>query len=179
MNLGPILNLSPTLKSVVTKPTRLNPDRILDNIITDLANFYQSPEVLPPIDADAGSGGKPSDHLTVVMTPIATVDNKPARISKTIIVRPMKQSGIDNFGAWIHNQTWDEVLKAKTVDEKSEMLQNMLLKKLDEFLPQKNKTVTSDDQPFCSEKMKRLKRLKSRKYHKFNEKTQVNTNDTE
>ena len=78
----------------------------------------------------------------------------------------MKQSGIDNFGAWIRNETWDEVLKAKTVDEKSEMLQNMLLKKLDEFLPQKNKTVTSDDQPFCSEKMKRLKRLKSREYHK-------------
>ena len=78
----------------------------------------------------------------------------------------MKQSGIDNFGAWIRNQTWDEVLQAKTVDEKSEMLQNMLLKKLDEFLPQKNKTVTSDDQPFYSEKMKRLKRLKSREYHK-------------
>ena len=108
MNLRPILNLSPSLKSVVTKPTRLNPDRILDNIITDLANFYQSPEVLPPIAADVGSGGKPSDHLTVVMAPIATVDNKPARISKTIIVRPMKQSGIDNFGAWICNQTWAE-----------------------------------------------------------------------
>ena len=166
MNLKPILDLSPSLKSVVTKPTRLNPDRILDNIIMDLANFYQSPEILPPIDADPGSGGKPSDHLTVVMAPIATVDNKPARISRTIMVRPMKQSGIDSFGEWISNQTWDEVLQAKTVDGKSEMLQNMLLEKLEEFLPQKNKTVTSDDQPFCSEKMKRLKRLKSREYHK-------------
>ena len=93
------------MKSVVTKPTRLNPDRILDNIITDLSNFYQSPEILPPIDADPGSGGKPSDHLTVVMAPIATVDNKPARISRPIIVRPMKQSGIDSFGDWIRNQT--------------------------------------------------------------------------
>ena len=57
-------------------------------------------------------------------------------------------------------------IQAKTVDEKFEMLQNMLLEKLEKFLPQKNKTVTSDDQPFCSEKMKRLKRLKSREYHK-------------
>ena len=47
LNLAPILHLSPTLKSVVTKPTRLNPDRILDNIITDLSKFYQCPEVLP------------------------------------------------------------------------------------------------------------------------------------
>ena len=42
----------------------------------------------------------------------------------------------------------------------------MLLKKLDKFLPQKKKTVTSDDQLFCSEKMKRLKRMKPREYHK-------------
>ena len=33
-------------------------------------------------------------------------------------------------------------------------------------MPQKNQIVTSDDQPFCSEKMKRLKRVKSREYHK-------------
>ena len=78
----------------------------------------------------------------------------------------MKQSGIDRFGEWIRNQTWNEVLQAKTVDEKSEMLQNMLVRKLDKFLPQRHKIDTSDDQPFCSEKMKRLKRVKSREYHK-------------
>ena len=55
--------------------------------MTDLANYYQFPEILPPIDTDAGNGGISSDHLTVVMAPIATVDNKLARISKTIIVR--------------------------------------------------------------------------------------------
>ena len=68
----------------------------------------------------------------------------------------MNQTGIDRFGGWIRNQTWDEVLQVKTVDEKFEMLQNMLLQKLDEFLQQKYKIVTVDDQPFYSEKMKRL-----------------------
>ena len=77
------------MKSVVTKPTRLNPDRILDNIIIDLSKYYHCPEVLPPIDADPGSGGKPSDHLTVVMAPIATINNKPARNTRDIWVRPM------------------------------------------------------------------------------------------
>ena len=32
LNFSSIMNLSPTLRSVVTKPTRRNPDRILDNI---------------------------------------------------------------------------------------------------------------------------------------------------
>ena len=49
------------------------------------------------------------------------------------------------------------------------MLQIMLLEKLEEFLPQKNKTVTRDDQSFSSEKMKWLKRLKSREFHKNNQ----------
>ena len=34
LSLGPILNLSPNLRSLVTKPTRLNPDSILDNVLT-------------------------------------------------------------------------------------------------------------------------------------------------
>ena len=132
LNLDPILHLHPNLKIVVTKPTRLNPDRILDNIITDLSKCYQCPEFLPPIDADPGSGGKPSDHLTVVMAPISTINNKPARTTREIYVRPMMQSGIDLFGHWIRNQTWEQVLNAESVDEKSEILQNMLLQKLDE-----------------------------------------------
>ena len=43
----------------------------------------------------------------------------------------------------------------------------MLLKKLDEVHPEKKRKVSRDDQPFCTEKMKRLKRLKSREYHKI------------
>ena len=38
--------------------------------------------------------------------------------------------------------------------------------KCNEFLPEKIRKVSSDDQPFCSEKMKRLKRKKSREYRK-------------
>ena len=95
--MNPILQLTPSFKSEVTKSIRLNPDHILDNIITDLAAWYQTPECLPPLGADPGSGGKPSDHLIVVMEPISTIDNKPARLTREIILRPMKQSVIDKF----------------------------------------------------------------------------------
>ena len=166
LKLDPILHLSSSLKSVVTKPTRLNPDRILDNIITDLSKWYQIPECLPPLGADPGSGGKPSDHQIVIMEPISTINNKPARTTRMITVRPMKQSGIDLFGQWLNNQTWEEVLKAETVDEKAELLQTILMEKVDEFLPLKKRKISSDDQPFCTEEMKRLKRLKGREFHK-------------
>ena len=70
------------------------------------------------------------------------------------------------LGHWLNNQTWKEVLEAETVDEKSEVFQNLLLMKIEEFLPQKRRKVSNVDQPFCTEQMKRLKRLKSREYQK-------------
>ena len=166
LKLDAILNLSPNLKSMVKQPTRLKPDRILDNIITDLAKWYQSPICLAPLDANPGTGGKPSDLLTVVMKPVSVLNNKAARSTREIEVRPLKQSGIDLFGHWLANQKWDEVFEANTVDKKSEIFQNMLLTKCDEFLPMKTRKISSDDQPFCNEKMKRLKKLKAREFHK-------------
>ena len=107
----------------MTKTTRLNPDNILDNIITDLSKWYRTPECLPPLDADPGSGGKASDHLIVVFEPISTLNNKPARTTREVLVRPMKESGIDIFGQWIKSQTWKEVFEAETVDKKAEVFQ--------------------------------------------------------
>ena len=75
LKLDSILHLSPTLKSVVKIPTRLYPDKILDNIITDLANFYQPPFTLKPLEADEGTGGVPSDHLIVIFEPINVLNN--------------------------------------------------------------------------------------------------------
>ena len=166
LNLNPILHLSPSLESVVTKPTRLNPDRILDNIVTDLAKWYQSPKCIAPLDADVGSGGKPSDHLIVMFVPISPINNKNCRTTREVTVRPMKQSGIDQFGLWLKKQAWKELFEAETVDEKAELLQKCLLDKLDEYLPQKTRKISSDDQPFCSEKMKHLKKLKSQEFSK-------------
>ena len=43
----PILNLSADLKQVVTIPTRLNPDAILDLIFTNLHSYYHLPTTTP------------------------------------------------------------------------------------------------------------------------------------
>ena len=47
------LNLSPILKQSVQTPNKLNPDAILDCIITTLLDFYQVPVTKPPIQNDA------------------------------------------------------------------------------------------------------------------------------
>ena len=152
LNLEPILSLSPNLKSVVITPTRLNPDRILDNIITDLSKWYQIPKCLPPIDADKGTRGKPSDHLTVVMPPISTIENSPARTIREVEVRPLKESRIKLLEDWLTSQNWGEVLEAKNVHDKAEIFQNLLLNAINQFLPKYNRKIASDDQPFFTEK---------------------------
>ena len=82
LKLDSILNLSPHMIQVVETPTRLNPPRLSDHIITTLAKYYQIPECQRPLDADAGSGGAPSDHLCVKFTPLIVINNKPARKKK-------------------------------------------------------------------------------------------------
>ena len=100
------------------------------------------------------------------MQPISAFNNKSARVAREILVRPMKQSGIDLFGHWLKNQDWREVFAAQSVDEKTELLQKMLMENVNEFLPQKKRKVSGNDQTFCSEEMKRLKRKKSREFNK-------------
>ena len=108
----------------------------------------------------------PADHLIVVFEPIEPINNKPARTTREIKIRPMKKSGIDLFRIWLNSQNWNEVLWEKSVHEKSSTFQQILLNKLDEFLPTKVRKISSDDQPFCNEKMKILNRAKSREYNK-------------
>ena len=88
LKLEPILHMNHKLKQVVQNPTRLNPPRMLDPIITTLSSYYQIPEVLDPLEADSGSNGKPSDHKMVVMSPITKIDNKHVRSKQKITYRP-------------------------------------------------------------------------------------------
>ena len=56
LKLNSILHLNPQMKQMVQGSTRLDPPRMLDPILTDLGSYYQTPEILPPLAADPGSG---------------------------------------------------------------------------------------------------------------------------
>ena len=182
LKLDGILHLSPNLKQVVQHPTRLNPPRLLDPIITTLSGFYQVPQCLPPLDNDPDKNGKPSDHLMVEMKPIASVDNESARQKLKITFRPFTPNSFSKMKDWIEIQDWSIILIEESAHKKMELLQNLLFKKYEEFFPLKTKVVTSEDQPFFSQKLKMMRRRKvreyiknrkSKKWHEMNKEYQV------
>ena len=166
LKLEPILQLNPKLKQVVQNPTRLDPPRILDPIITTLSDYYQMPECLAPLDADPDSNGKPSDHLMVVMEPISQMNNKPARTKRTFTFRPYTEDRLQQMQTWIDKENWSEISRETSAHKKMELLQTILLGKYQEYFPEKTRTICSDDQPFYSHKLEILKRRKSREFHK-------------
>ena len=64
------------------------------------------------------------------------------------------------------DKTWEEVTEAETAHEKASTFQKVLLEKLYEIFPEKERTVNSDDQPWITHKLKLLDRKRKRIYHK-------------
>ena len=150
--------------------TRLNlknpgKSSILDNIISDLHKWYQKPKCLAPISSDNGCG-KPSDHMTVVWEPINVVNNKPLRQTRQVVVRPITESGMKLLKLWIQNKQWKELEEAPTVDMKVKIFNQDILTQLNICLPEKIIRVTTDDAPWCNNKVKNIKRIKCREYNK-------------
>ena len=166
LKLDSILNLSPNLKQLVSSPTRLDPERILDPIITDLSKYYQIPVVLPPLDNDPDKDGSPSDHLMPFMEPINSFNNNPARRKKVVTFRPMPRSGIEKMGKWIVNEDWSCVINSESAHDKATVLHNLMMKQLNFFLPEKTATFTSEDQPWVTPEIKDIQRRKKREYSK-------------
>ena len=67
---------------------------------------------------------------------------------------------------WFIDQTWSDVFEAETAHEKAEKFQQILLKALDDFFPEKTRKISNDDQPWVSHKIKTLDRQRKRIYHK-------------
>ena len=164
MKLDTVLNLDQRMKQIVQSPTRLNPPAILDPVITTLGSYYQVPVCLPPLDAD--DGDSQSDHLTVVVKPISAISNKPARVLKKVKVRRLPQSGKDRLKGWFSQQNWDEVIAAESCHDKAVILQSMIMSKLDQYLPEKTVTFSSDDQPWFTPELKELDKRRRYEYRR-------------
>ena len=136
LNLAPILALSPNLKQVVKVPTRLNPEAILDPIITSMWKYYSEPVTKPPIQNDPHNG-KPSDHLVVLMSPLASNLECPPRQYKTVQYRPITDSGMALYGEWLSQQTWDTIYGENDCHKKAGLFQNLLMEKFYEIFPLK------------------------------------------
>lgn len=170
LRLKPILDLSPNLVQVVTKPTRTDKTTgkkaILDPVIMTLSQYYQEPLILDPLDPDPDKNGKPSDHHIVKCIPISTINYKNARIAQKITVRPITQSGIYNMKLWLMEENWECVTEAKTADLKALAFQGRFFEKYKEYFPNKVLSLSSVDQPWITQKLKKLDRQRKRVYNK-------------
>ena len=171
LNLSPITSLSHNLVQVVKCPTRLNPDRMLDPIITSMSKYYLEPETMPPINPDKNSNGKPSDHLIVLMRPISATYSVPPRIYKTVQTRPITESGTEAFRQWIEECRWMEIFTSKCAHRKAEIFQHTLTGAFERCFPLKTFKVCNDDSPWVTKSLKKLDRLRKREFFK-NKKSQ-------
>ena len=71
----------------------------------------------------------------------------------------------------IRKQSWEQIKNTHSVNMKAEMLHQTVMNKVSLCFPEKNIKVTSDDSPWCNEKVKKLKRLKAREYRKHRSST--------
>ena len=79
---------------------------------------------------------------------------------------PLPDSGLSQFGEWIAEQTWEKMYKATTAHEKANIFQTLLMSALDEYLPEKITTFSSDDQAWMTPELKQLDRRRKREFRK-------------
>ena len=73
--------------------------------------------------------GKPSDHLIIVMRPINENSNSKPKQKK---YRPLPESGILMYKQWLQYETWNDLYQLENAHQKAEILQTLLMEKLDE-----------------------------------------------
>ena len=168
LNLEPILSLSHSLVQCVKVPTRLNPDRMLDPIITTMSKYYAEPETKPPINPDENSNGKPSDHLIVMMRPISATYEVPPRVYRTVHTRPYTESGVAAFKQWIESESckWVDIYTNCDTHKKAQIFQESLTQAYEKCFPIKSFKISDDDCPWMTKSLKKLDRLRKKDFYK-------------
>ena len=89
-----------------------------------MGQFYSNPYIAKAVDPDQPSrGAVPSDHDCAVAVPLAGAGCNRTREYLVRTSQPFPQSGINEFGAWLHQVRWEAEI---TVDLSStEMAKRM------------------------------------------------------
>ena len=181
-----LLDISPMFRQTVSLPTR--GDKVLSVLVTDLWNFYQTPEILPALQPDVRGVGKPSDHNV----PFARryTDRRVLRKKNYSlkVIRPFPDSGICEFGQWIVQEDFSKVSSASTTSEMVNELEEVMSGKIEGIFPTKEIRIYEGDKEWMTSELRTIRRQKSREYvknkkskkfielqKKFNEKKEENS----
>jgi hypothetical protein len=114
---------------------------------------------------DLDKAGSDSDHNIVILAPI-TLNSSSKRVKRPVVTQPLTETGVRQFGEFLHSHTWDEVLLEHDVDKKVQNFHNTIRSKLDEYLPEKTVMVSSLDKKWMNPQLKNLLRQTQREFFK-------------
>ncbi|XP_035657398.1 uncharacterized protein LOC118403068 [Branchiostoma floridae] len=132
----------PTLKQIVKQPTR--GAAILDVVITNLAQNYNKPQIIPPIGN--------SDHACVLLkSGIPAVKHPTVRVPRRVVTPHRKRE----FEIALAVQDWTEVFEAVSVHDKVAKFYAILTSLQDTHCPVKMSPVRTNDKGWFTERVKK------------------------
>ena len=132
------------LKQLVKFYTR--GERTLDLILTNLKSFYQTPNKHSPFGL--------SDHCTISVIPKQR--KKSSNKRKTVIVRDMRPSSKEAFGRFLSTIDWSYLELFKSIDDKYNYFNTMILTGLNIIMPIKSIKLHINDVPWMTGHLKGL-----------------------
>ena len=99
------------IRNVVKEPTRGS--AVLDKILTDV-EYHEAPKINAAL--------RTSDHRTVIWKTLGKKKNW----NNFRSVRPLRDSNIRQFGTWMCQQNWQDIITSKSLDDAAELLENKL-----------------------------------------------------
>ena len=122
IDISSLLSIDPSLRQTVMHPTR--GQKILDVICTNLARYFNEPEIIPAITPDRVGYGVPSDHSGVIATPNTNQGHAATRTKNKKRIRPLPESLLSTFEIRLASQNFD-FLNELSVDEMVDSFQNV------------------------------------------------------
>ena len=164
--LAPILAALPMSRQLVTQPTYKKTNMIYDVLVTNMGRYYQIPYIAKAVDPDdSTSKAVPSDHDCAVAEPLAEAGGGSTREYSVRTSQPFPQSGIRQFGTWLHTVRWDaELTDDKSATEMALQMEERLRVKVKEIFPTKTVRLSNEDKPFFSAALKKLDKYVKKEY---------------
>ena len=159
--LAPLLQALPRFRQIVTQPTHGN--KTIDVIIMNCADMYAVPQVGAPVLPDNPRQAKPSDHKVPVARPLATAARAVSNEYTVKTYRPLPESAVREFQAWIHAEEWGELALHSSPSGQVEAFQKIVDTKVEQLFPERKVRLSNQDKQFITSEIKTLDRKKEKR----------------
>ena len=160
IEISSLLATDPSLQQIVTKPT--HNVKILDVICTNLYNYYEEPQLLPPLTPD--KNGAPSDHLGVIAIPSQYKGN--FREKEVKYIRPLPESLLNTFKSKLGEIDFETELNNDSIHSMVNSFELITADLMKNTFPEKKITLYKTDKRWFNEELRLLKRKRLREYEK-------------